>query len=213
MQFLKTERVSWMLGLVLLGSLTTSLSAVAQVPAAASAAASAPAIALLVSATQWRDLSAEQQDALQPLAAQWSTIPEIGRQKWLRISRNFSQLTPEEKELVQSRMRAWSALSAQERSRARLNYADAKQLSQEEKKAKWEAYQALSDEEKRQLAQQRVRPAAKSTALAVRPVDSDKLAPLPLNDATHRLPRIDVHEINPVTLMPVRHHPTERSHT
>jgi hypothetical protein len=86
-------------------------------------------------------------------------------------------------------------------------------LSQEEKKAKWEAYQALSEEEKLKLASQRVKPAAKSTALAVKPVDSEKLATLPINDSTRRMPRIDVHEINPVTLMPLRHHLSDRSHT
>lgn len=207
-----TERRLLSLSLVAMGLLASCLHAVAQ-NAPAQAASVAPAPALILSATEWKDLNAEQQDALAPLASRWSQIPEIGRQKWVRISRNFSQLTPEEKELVQSRMRAWSALSAQERSRARLNYADAKQLSQEEKKAKWEAYQALSEEDKHQLARQRSRPAAKSPALAVRPVDSDKLAPLPLNDDTHRLPRIDIHEINPVTLMPVRHPLTERSHS
>lgn len=195
-----------------MGALALSLHVQAQGLAAAQTAASATT-PLLTSTLQWKDLNTEQQDALSPLAAQWNSIPEIGKQKWVRISLHFSQLTPEEKELVQSRMRAWSALSAQDRSRARLNYADAKQLSQEEKKAKWEAYQALSEEEKLKLASQRVKPAAKSTALAVKPVDSEKLATLPINDSTRRMPRIDVHEINPVTLMPLRHHLSDRSHT
>ena len=52
------------------------------------------------------------------------------------------------------------------------------QRSPEEKKAKWEAYQALSPEEKRKLADSATRKPP-TTAAAVKPVNPQKLATLP----------------------------------
>ena len=66
---------------------------------------------------------------------------------------------------LHSRMTEWAALSPQQRTQARLNFAETKQLSPDDKKAKWEAYQALPPGRKaqarrrrRQAARQRRRP-------------------------------------------------------
>ena len=48
-------------------------------------------------------------------------------------------------------MTEWVALSPNQRSEARLNFAEARKLPPEEKKAKWQAYQALSAEERQKL--------------------------------------------------------------
>jgi hypothetical protein len=153
----------------------------------------------------WSELTAEQRQALAPLAEQWASIPEVGKRKWLNISRNFDQLSAEEKSLVQGRMREWAALSPQQRNVARLNYADAKQLSQDEKRAKWEAYQALSPEAKQKLATQQQKPAPNGAAPAIKPQPAQKLASLPAPSDSKPLPRIDTQQSNPVTLLPAQH--------
>ena len=75
-------------------------------------------------------------------------------------------------------MKEWAKLSNKERAQARLNFADAKQLPADERKAKWEAYQALSDEEKSRLAARAPAGSPGATA-AIRPVPVRKLAPVP----------------------------------
>ena len=83
---------------------------------------------------------------------------------------------------MHSRMNEWVALSPQQRAEARLNFAKTKELSKqltpEEKKAKWQTYQALSIEEKQKLAaNSTTRPVG--AALAVKPVAPQKLAAVP----------------------------------
>jgi hypothetical protein len=160
---------------------------------------------VMASKPTWSELSPEQRQALAPLAEQWVSIPEVGKRKWLNISRNFDQLSAEEKSLVQGRMREWAALSPQQRNLARLNYADAKQLSQDEKRAKWEAYQALSPEAKHKLATQQQKPAPNGAAHAIKPQPAQKLASLPAPSDSKPLPRIDTQQSNPVTLFPAQH--------
>jgi hypothetical protein len=98
-------------------------------------------------------------------------------------------------------MREWAALSPQQRTAARLNYADAKQLLQEDKKAKWEAYQALSPEAKQKLAAQQSQP-SQGAAPAIRPVSAAKLTASPLANANKPLPRIATDQLAPATLLP-----------
>ena len=98
-------------------------------------------------------------------------------------------------------MREWAALSSQQRAQARLNFADAKQLPQDERRTKWEAYQALSAEEKQKLAAQK--PIAKvGAALAPKPVSADKLAMPPSATGNKALPRIASDQAAPTTLLP-----------
>ena len=98
-------------------------------------------------------------------------------------------------------MREWAALSPQQRSVARLNYADAKQLLQDDKKAKWEAYQALSPEAKQKLAAQQTKPVV-GAAPAVKPVAPAKLATPPVATGNKALPRIATDQVAPSTLLP-----------
>jgi len=149
----------------------------------------------------WMDLAESQQQALAPLAQLWPTMTEPHKRKWLAVSQNFGQLTADEQATVQGRMREWAALSPQQRAAARLNYADAKQLLQEDKKAKWEAYQALSPEAKQKLAAQQNHP-IQGAAPAVKPVPAAKLTPSPAASANKPLPRIATDQVAPVTLLP-----------
>lgn len=130
----------------------------------------------------WNALSPGQQQVLQPLAPAWNTLSPGQKRKWLQLSKKHASLSPQEQIKMQGRMRDWAALSPQQRTQARLNFAKTKELSQEltaeEKNAKWQAYQALSAEEKRKLAAKAPRKAKGATA-AAKPVEQQNLATVP----------------------------------
>ena len=124
----------------------------------------------------WNELTAAQQQALAPLAARWDTVSESQKRKWLALSQNFPALSQPEQAILHSRMTEWAALSPQQRTQARLNFGQTKQLSPDAKRAKWEAYQALSPEEKHKLAARAPKPPP--AAAAVKPAPN-KLAVIP----------------------------------
>lgn len=157
--------------------------------------------ATLSSRPLWKDLSASQQQALAPLMQLWPSMTEPHKRKWLALSQNFAQLSSDEKATLQGRMREWAALSPQQRTTARLNFAGAQQLPQEDKRAKWEAYQALSPEAKQKLAAQQAKPVA-GAAPAVKPIAADKLTSPPSASNNKPLPRIATNQTAPVTLLP-----------
>jgi hypothetical protein len=125
----------------------------------------------------WSELTPPQQQALAPLASKWDTVSQAQKRKWLALSQNFPGMSGAEQAKLHSRMSEWAALTPQQRTQARLNFGETQQLSPDDKKAKWEAYQALPPEEKRKLAASAAKPPA--TAAAVRPVPPQKLADVP----------------------------------
>ena len=164
---------------------------------AASAPASRPTPARTASAnkngskqstqSQWRDLRPAEQAALAPLAGKWDTISAAQKRKWLALSHNFPKMPVAEQARLHSRMSEWAALSPQQRTEARLNFGATQQLSPDDKKAKWEAYQALPPEEKSKLAASAAKPPV--TAAAVKPVPPGKLATIPKPKLGERPPR------------------------
>ena len=133
---------------------------------------------LAVSKPEWKDLNPSQQLALQPLAAKWNGINEGQKRKWLAVSQNFNALPAAEQGRLHERMTSWVALSPQERSQARLNFAGARDLPPDERMAKWQAYQALSPEERQELAAQApLKPPG--AAIAIRPSAAQKLVVTP----------------------------------
>jgi hypothetical protein len=171
--------------------LAVAMSADAQAPAAvkpAAKAASAPA-QRVESRPTWSELTPDQQQALKPLASPWSGMAEAHKRKWIALSGNYRAMPPADQAKLHSRMTEWASLSPQQRTQARLNFAEAKGVPLDERKAKWEAYQALSPEEKRKLA---ARAPAKTppTAAAVRPVPSQRLANVPRHSGDVKSPRI-----------------------
>ena len=147
----------------------------------------APAVAVQTEAPpKWQELTPAQQQSLKPLAANWSTIGEAQKRKWIAVSKNYPSLSAPEQAKLHSRMTEWVSLSARQRAEARLNFAETKKLSPNEKAANWQAYQALSPEEKQKLAAKAV-PKPTGAAAAVRPVAPQKLAvkPLPKQGAKH----------------------------
>ncbi len=135
------------------------------------------------SAWAWSRLSERQQAALQPLAPVWSQIGPSRKRKWIALSADFDQLTPAEQSTLHGRMREWAALSNTERNRARLNFAETRNLSVDERKAQWEAYQALSPAQKEQLARQAGSRPPAGAAPAVTQRSTAKLAAVPVTRA------------------------------
>jgi hypothetical protein len=140
------------------------------------------------------------------LSAQWDTLNEAQKRKWIALSANFPKMSGEEQAKLHSRMTEWVSLSPQQRTIARLNYGETKKLSADDKKAKWEAYQALSPEEKKKLAAKAATPKPPTTAAAVRPVPREKLAVLPKARPNHdsKTPRIAAapNQVDHNTLLP-----------
>ena len=130
-----------------------------------------------------------QQQALKPLQSNWGSLSEGQKRKWLALSQNYPKMAPAEQTTLHSRMTEWAGLSAKQRNEARLNFAEVKQHSPDEKKAKWEAYQALSPEEKQKLAAgAKAKP--QGAAPAVKPVPAQKMAAVPAGQATQKHPSI-----------------------
>lgn len=141
---------------------------------------SAPRAAKRLTSPLWSELTPTQQQALAPLAGAWPTISEAQKRKWLVISQSYGRLPAAGQEKLHGRMSEWVMLSPQERTQARLNFAETQQLSPDDKKAKWEAYQALPPEAKRKLAAGAASAAKPpATAAAVKPVPAQKMATLP----------------------------------
>ncbi len=145
----------------------------------------------------WETLTTPQKLALYPLAERWALISEAQKRRWLALAATFSSLPEDEQAKFHDRMTDWASLSAQQRNQARLNYAVTNKLARDDKRAQWEAYQALSEEEKRALAA-RAAPKPKGAATALRPVSPKKLAQVPA--ATQASPtRPNAPKIPPVT--------------
>ncbi len=178
----------WLTGLfgtALVASALTVLAAPAhaQVPAPAAggskAAPGKPVGGVVATKSGWAELSPAQQSALQPLAPSWGSISEGQKRKWIALSRNFQALSPADRATLHGRMTEWVNLSPIQRSQARLNFAQTNQLPNDQKRAQWEAYQALSPEQKQQLAAGgQVLPGGAAPAL--KPVDPKKLAAVPV---------------------------------
>lgn len=135
----------------------------------------------------WKDLTPAQQLSLKPLAGNWSSLSEGRKRKWLALSKNYPSMSPVEQAKLHSRMTEWASLSQQQRDRARLNFAETKQLSPAQKAATWEAYQALSPEEKQTLAAKAPKQPA-GAAKAIKPTPPEKLAVVPVSRQTAKHP-------------------------
>jgi hypothetical protein len=104
--------------------------------------------------SDWSQLSASQRKALAPLASQWASLAPSSRVKWVEVARRFDQLAPAEQTRLQQRMSSWAALPSDQRGEARLRYQQSRQLPADQRQQKWQAYQALSSEEKQDLGRQ-----------------------------------------------------------
>ena len=111
-------------------------------------------------APSWTVLTPAQKQALAPLEREWGSLDAQRQSKWLAVAAQFPSMPADERARLHARMAEWARLTPTERSRARLQYQDARQLSANERQAKWQAYQALSEDDRHALAQ-KARPAAR----------------------------------------------------
>jgi hypothetical protein len=163
----------------------------------------------------WSELTPPQQQALAPLSGVWPTINETQKRKWVVMSRSYGRLSPAEQGKLRDRMTEWVTLSPQQRTQARLNFAETKQLSRDDKKAKWEAYQALPPEAKRKLAAGAASAAKPpSTAAAVKPVPSQKMTSLHgIGNSKQARIAAAPNQVDQNTLLPQPAHPATLTRT
>jgi len=101
----------------------------------------------------WTELTPQQQEALAPLAIQWSQLNAVQQRNWMAVSRHYARMMPDEQQILQNRMTEWAALTPNQRNQARFNFNAIKSsLSAEERRAKWEEYRNLPQAEKERLA-------------------------------------------------------------
>ena len=111
----------------------------------------------------WAALDVAQRQALAPLQRDWASLNGQQRAKWLEVASRFSQMKAEDRTRLQARMADWAHMTPLERSRARLQFQEARSLPATDRQSKWEAYQALTEAERQVLAQ-RAKPAAGKAA-------------------------------------------------
>ena len=101
----------------------------------------------------WDSLSPAQQKILEPLESDWDYMLPDSRKKWIHVSNIYPKMTATDQERLQSRMTSWSKLSQRDRRIARENYLTSLKFPAEKKAEAWSAYQKLSEEQKKKLAE------------------------------------------------------------
>jgi hypothetical protein len=100
----------------------------------------------------WESLKPSQQQILAPLESDWDYMPPDSRKKWMQVVNIYPKMSEQDQQRLQSRMASWSKLSQKERRIARENYLSSLKFPAEKKAEAWTAYQKLSDEQKKKLA-------------------------------------------------------------
>ena len=101
---------------------------------------------------RWQSLTPTQRQALAPLEREWPGIDAQRKQKWLQIAERYPSLPPEERTRITERMNEWARLTPTERGELRLRYQEAQQVPAPARSAKWEEYQNLPPDAKKELA-------------------------------------------------------------
>lgn len=100
----------------------------------------------------WAHLTAPQRTSLAPLERDWERLSPAHQRKWLEIANRMPAMPADQQQRVRQRMQEWAKLSPAQRNEARINFQQAQQLPEAEKQARWEAYRALSPEQRKALA-------------------------------------------------------------
>jgi hypothetical protein len=169
-------RAIW-LAVVLCTAVTAAFAQATQVTAINPSATPSASPASSSNAT-WQSLKGAQKKALAPLAPHWAQLSPAQKNKWLAMSNNFDNLSTKEQAVLHERMADWASLSPQQRAQARLNFNETKTLDADAKKTHWEAYQALSPEDKKKLAAQQTT-GIQGAATASQATSPRKVIPLP----------------------------------
>jgi len=105
----------------------------------------------------WEGLNPAQQKILAPLESDWDYMLPDSRKKWTQVANIYPKMSTQDQDRLQSRMAGWSNLSQKERRLARENYLASLKFPAEKKAEAWSAYQKLSDEQKKKLAESEVK--------------------------------------------------------
>ena len=105
----------------------------------------------------WESLKPSQQQILAPLESDWDYMLPDSRKKWMQVANIYPKMSAQDQQRLQSRMNGWSKLSQKERRLARENYLSSLKFPAEKKAEAWTAYQKLSDEQKKKLADSQVK--------------------------------------------------------
>ncbi len=103
------------------------------------------------SAPAWSSLTAQQREALAPLAGQWSTMTADRKRKWLDIAEKYPRLSADGKARLHERMAEFAKLTPQQRQTARENFQRAYELPLESREAAVQQYKALPPDKKKEL--------------------------------------------------------------
>lgn len=112
----------------------------------------------------WTRLTPIQQQALDPLQADWASLSPDRQAKWLEVAARFPSMSSAERQRLHAHMVEWVRMTPQQRRTARLQFQEARRVSTEDRQAAWKAYQALPETERQRLAEQRARPVPRPTA-------------------------------------------------
>ena len=112
----------------------------------------------------WSALTKAQQQALAPLRPTWASTNGASKLKWLEVADRFPRMPADERSRVQERMAAWAAKSPSDRARARVQFQETRRIGAEERQARWQAYQALPEDERKRLALAAKKPPAAATS-------------------------------------------------
>jgi hypothetical protein len=153
---------------VALIAMAAALPAVGSLAAPAAQAGSAPHPAVAArpepGGPRWSDLNPQQRQVLAPLANDWNSFDDRSKERWLGVSSRFHKLPPEEQQRANQRMVEWSHMTPQQRTQARLNFQETRDVPKAERQARWEQYQALPEDQKRELAKRAAAGSAASGA-------------------------------------------------
>jgi len=131
-------------------ALTRALVALALVAVAFTTGAAGPQ----KSKPAWAELTAGQQQVLDPLKHDWDALSTARKKTWVGIANRYPSMTPQEQQRVQTRMQKWAKLTPEQRHAARERYKSMGKLPPEKRETltqRWAEYQALPPGEKRML--------------------------------------------------------------
>lgn len=147
----------------------------------------APA-ALSTPPAHWSGLTPKQQALLAPLERDWADIPDSQRSKWLSATPTLATMSGEEIKRVHDRMRDWARLSQADRLNARISFQVTRQLTAEQRQARWEAYLALPAEERQALADKALARRQAQAGVAAR--SAKPLAAQPKSNVVPAMPKL-----------------------
>lgn len=146
----------------------------------------------------WEGLNDSQQKILAPLEEDWNYMSPDIRKKWIYVANIYPKMSTQDQERLQSRMASWSKLSLKDRRIARENYLASLKFPAEKKIEAWSAYQKLSAEQKKKLAEMESRKKPKAINAPTLQQHTIKQDTTPAPPAPK--PRAITIEITPITV-------------